>query len=168
MAFQPFIQMIWGRPEIVALIKSRTFEDTTILECAIVNYPITKGLLNKLYITRNTAIGLIALFDIKDSLTGNEVYGELPLLRSQAGEATQRIDLPPGYVPARFTIATIDEADGKVYPGFVKPSKRQGSQVLNVGLYTVSIKVDIGGKTILDTKKILKVETTSPYGRVGN
>ena len=164
MAVQPFLQMIYGRPRIVIILGNpKVINGSTMLECHIFNRPITKRILNALCITRHTATGLIALFHIEESRTGDRVYEEWPHLYSQAGDATQRVDLPVGYVPARFAVVTIDEATGKVYAGLVGPTKRQDVEALADGLYEVTISVEVGGKVVRNMKKNLTVQTKCPY-----
>lgn len=164
MAVQPFLQAIYGRPKIVVYMpEPRKLDSSAVLGCHVVNYPIAGGILGTLCVTRNTAKGLIVLFDIKEKRTASKVYEEWPSLASQVGEPTQRIDLPAGYVPARFGVVTINEGNGIVYPGLVPPGKQKGTQVLADGLYVVDVSVEVGGKVVRRMKKDLVVQTKSPY-----
>ena len=164
MATQPFVQMIYGRPRIRVAFDERKRDGITILECQIFNIPITSGILNALGVTRTLATGLVVSFDIRESRTGVKVYGEIPLLDSQAGDATRMVDLPAGFMPAKFIIVTVYENTGKVYPGLRSPDEVQkGAQVLTAGLYTVITSINIGGKTV-NRQKNLVIQPISPHG----
>ena len=163
MAFPPFLQMLFGRPRIVLFTSDKVIDGGQILQCAIVNLPIRNRLLDFLRITRNSAQGLIALFDIRESRTQNKVYDALPYLYSQAGREAQRVDLPAGHVLARFPVVSIDETNGFVYAGLVLPSKRTKTKPLADGVYIVNVRVELGGKTVASMEKKLTVQTQNPY-----
>jgi energy-converting hydrogenase Eha subunit A len=161
MAIAPFIQMIYGKPKIEFDFSEKHSDDgTTIFECAIINPPIDNAILQTIGVTRNIALGTMAIVKIKEKRTGNKLYSDWVKLISGFGVATQRADLPSGYIPARFMVITVYEKTSEVYAG----NKLTGEEaLLPIGLYEVSIEVTVSGKVIRTLNRELMVQATQPF-----
>lgn len=161
MATQTSLQMIFGKPKITLDFGEKRFDHQIMLEVAVINLPINR-FLHILGVYRNVALGLMAIFEIKESRTGDKVYSDWVKLLSGTNEATQRVDLPSGYIPARFFIITIDEQVGKVYAGNENTAIKNPLE-LNSGLYVVTIEITVMGMVVLKLDKKLVVQTAKPY-----
>lgn len=161
MAVQPFVKMIWGRPKIFIAFDDKVLNGVKVLQCSFMNVPITRGILNRLRIRRDTAEGLFALFDIKNAATGEEVFSALAYIYSQEGEATQRIDLPASWMPARIAIMMIAE-DGTVHPAYLPHSKEADEKALGTGLYNVHVTVEVA-ESKTEARAAIVIQSEEPY-----
>jgi hypothetical protein len=79
------LQMFCGQPNIKIKLRSRDVYEGRVLECQLVNPPITKHLLKRLGVHRRTIDDLVAVFTIEDvrgRIVGSTVIADINTARN--------------------------------------------------------------------------------------
>jgi len=157
MAVKPFVQAIWGKPEIEVDFGVKDLEGGRVLQCEICNPPIRHKILRLLGVTRVTAEDITAEFRIKEHGRQSEIFAAVAQIQTFGGTYAHRISLAGSVIPAVFGIAIAIMDKGEV-----KPFGEDVTTVLSPSAYCAYVRILVGGKLITKERTFV-VTDESPY-----
>lgn len=161
MAVQPFIQAVWGRPDIRVGEGTREFDEWHLLELQILNMPIRGRLLRFFRVRRDTARSVWMSLDIRSHGSQALVHGIVAewVERGSDRNPRQKVDIPPDFVPFSVPVATM-HPHGLVTAG--TPSE-EPSVTLAAGLYDLEIALSAEGRRRSPTMRRFVVQGEKPF-----
>ena len=157
MAASPFLQMIYGQPNLRLGFSATENETNKILRAEIFNQPLESGILYQLGVRTSPAEDVWADFDVHDPITGEEIYkaDSLSSIHVWNGTVSQRVVLPASLIPAVFHLASFNKKD--------RHARLEGApDQLPAGAYRVTIKIHTGVTTYRD-RRTFRFKGTPPY-----
>lgn len=159
MAVSPFIQMIWGKPKLTLKFHRRTGNIGYIsLECYVYNLPIRNKLLTWLGVRRENTSGIIALFELREALSGEVVRDfHVTEIRTPAGEVSDSTSTPASLLGLGISLVLFDKAAGQAKVGMPHELRE-----LPQGTYEAHLIICEGDRFHRATRRLI-VTNTEPY-----
>ena len=164
MAIQPFLQMIYGKPDIhvkFAGPPTTEYKDLNSVGCCYIsNKPIKDGWLYKLGISRQTAEDVIVYFSVTEIDSGRIIMPNVfPRIWIDGDTRRKRATLPASNYSSLFGV--FDEKAGKIYVD--KQDAAGKENLITPGKYSVLIGISYGAEA-RSFKRNFIVRETEPYG----